>query len=47
MDRKVHREDKNFSTRLLSANKETRETFFSMMTIHYNSTEEKLKKLKI
>ena len=46
IDKKVLRQDKDFSTRLIFANKEIREKFIKMVNTKYNSTEDMINKLQ-
>ena len=45
IDKKVLRQDRNFSTRLSYGNKKIREIYINMVNTNYNSTEDKIKNL--
>ena len=46
IDKKVHRQDRDFSTRLNYANKKIREIYINMVNTRYNSTEDMINKLQ-
>ena len=47
LDKKVLRQDHDFSTRLNYANKKFREIFINMVNTNYNSTEDMINKLQV
>ena len=46
MIKKIHKQDRDFSTRLNYANKKIRETWMNMINTTYNSTEDMINKLQ-
>ena len=46
IDKKIRRQDRDFSTRLDYANKKIREKYINMVNTNYNSTEEMINKLQ-
>ena len=46
IDKKIRRQDRDFSTRLDYANKKIREIYLNMVNTNYNSTEDMINKLK-